>query len=409
MAHDVTERNRTEKARRLAEEQLRQSQKMEAVGQLTGGVAHDFNNILMVILANADSLQEEELDAATLARRVENIAAAVGRASALTRQLLAFSRQQPLNPKRTDISKLVAGTGELLRRSLGDHIEIKSVFADALWTTNVDPAQLEAALVNLCVNARDAMPDGGTLVIETLNVTLDDEYVAQNPDATVGDYVVLAVTDTGSGMSAETVARIFEPFFTTKELGKGTGLGLSMVYGFIKQSNGHIKVVSDLGRGTCFRLHLPRADGPQEVTAELPVTSLAGGRERVLVVEDEPGVRSVVVQQLLSLGYAVSQASDGAAGLACFETAAQPYDLLLTDVMMPGPLNGKTLSDAVVRRWPITKVVFMSGYAENMIVRDGRVDAGVLLLSKPFHKADLARIVRQALDGSVVPALQTAP
>ena len=250
------------------------------------------------------------------------------------------------------------------------------MFADDLWPTNVDPAQLESALINLCVNARDAMPDGGTLLIETRNVTLDDAYAAQNPDATAGDYVVLAVTDTGSGMSAETVARIFEPFFTTKELGKGTGLGLSMVYGFIKQSNGHIKVVSEVDRGTSFQLHLPRTDAPQEVTAALPGAGVVGGSERVLVVEDEPEVRSVVVQQLQSLGYAVSQAPDGALGLAYFEAAEQPYDLLLTDVMMPGSLNGKALADEVVRRWPITKIVFMSGYAENIIVRDGPFDAG---------------------------------
>jgi PAS domain S-box-containing protein len=405
MGQDVTERNRTEKARRQTEEQLRQSQKMEAVGQLTGGVAHDFNNILMVILANADSLLEEEFDAAPMADRVGKIAAAVGRASTLTRQLLAFSRQQPLSPKRINISKLVAGTGELLRRSLGNHIEVTSVFADALWTANVDPAQLESALVNLCVNARDAMPDGGKLLIETSNVTLDDAYVAENSDAKTGDYVVLAVTDTGSGMSAETMARVFEPFFTTKELGKGTGLGLSMVYGFVKQSHGHIKIVSEPGHGTSFRLHLPRNDGSQEGAPELTVTRAVGGRERVLVVEDEPEVRAAVVQQLQSLGYAVSQAADGAAGLASFETSARPYDLLLTDVMMPGRLNGKTLSDEVVRRWPLTKVIFMSGYSENMIVRDGRIDAGTFLLSKPFHKTDLADIMRQAFDGPVGAAL----
>ncbi len=402
MAQDVTGRVRAEQARQAAEAQLRQAQKMEAVGQLTGGIAHDFNNILMVILSNADSLQDDDVDAATLAERVESIGQAVDRASGLTRQLLAFSRQQPLSPKRTNISTLVAGTGELLRRSLGDHIEVRTVFADDLWSTNVDQAQLEAALVNLCVNARDAMPDGGRLLIETRNVTLDDAYVARHPDASAGDHVVLAVTDTGSGMPAETVARVFEPFFTTKDVGKGTGLGLSMVYGFIKQSNGHIEIVSDVGHGTCVKLYLPRSDGPQEPATVRPGTRMVGGRERILVVEDEPQVRAAVVEQLQDLGYTVSQSPDGPTALASCETMAQPYDLLLTDVMMPGPFNGKGLADRVARRWPTTKIVFMSGYAENVIVRDGHVDEGALLLSKPFNKKGLALIVRQALDGARV-------
>jgi PAS domain S-box-containing protein len=400
MGQDVTEREHAETARLQAEAQLRQSQKMEAVGQLTGGIAHDFNNILTVILANADALQEETLDAATLAERLDRISQAVLRASELTRRLLAFSRKQALSPKPTDVSNLVAGTEVLLRRSLGAHIEIKSVFADGLWTANVDQAQLESALVNLCVNARDAMPGGGKLLIETSNVTLDAAYVAQNLHATVGDYVVLSVTDTGTGMPPETLAKVFEPFFTTKELGKGTGLGLSMVFGFITQSGGHINVVSEVGRGTSFRLHLPRFEGVQQAPAILQRVSFVGGRERVLVVEDEPQVRSVVVEQLQSLGYAVSQACDGTSGLASFETATQPYDLLLTDVMMPGPLNGKGLADEVTLRWPMTKIIFMSGYAENAIVHDGQLDAGTLLLNKPFHKKDVALIVRQALDGS---------
>ena len=403
MAQDVTERNQAEKARLRAEAQLRQSQKMEAVGQLTGGIAHDFNNILMVILANADALQEESRDDA-MANPLEQISRAAERAADLTRQLLAFSRKQPLDPKRTDINKLVAGTGELLGRSLGENIEIESALASPLWMTNVDQPQLEAALVNLCLNARDAMPGGGRLSIETRNATLDADYVARNPDATAGEYVALKVVDTGCGMAPETLAKVFDPFFTTKEVGKGTGLGLSMVYGFIKQSKGHVKVTSELGIGTRFTLYLPRDESVSEEPALPQTPRLIGGRERILVVEDEAQVRASVVQQLQSLGYAVDQAPDGAAGLASFEAAAVPYELLLTDVMMPGALNGKALAEAVLERWPATKVVFMSGYSADAIIHDGRLDAGTLLLTKPFRKKDLAQIVRQALAGAKKPA-----
>ena len=390
-------------ARHAAEEQLRQSQKMEAVGQLTGGIAHDFNNILMVILANADALQEEDTDAATLAENVDQIGKAVLRASELTRQLLAFSRKQPLNPKRTDLNDLVNDTGKLLRRALGEHIEIESKLAAGLCTVNIDRTQLETALVNLCVNARDSMPGGGKLLIETRNVSLNKDNVTQANDVVPGDYAMLSVTDTGTGMPAETRAKVFEPFFTTKEVGKGTGLGLSMVYGFIKQSNGHITIHSEVGRGTTFRLYLPRSDGVQEEVAVRQAASLPRGKESILVVEDEPLVRASVVKQLQSLGYTVSQASDGAAGLASFDAAPQPYDLLLTDVVMPGPLNGRAFANEVALRWPRTKIVFISGYAENAVLHDGQADEGVLLLSKPFRKSDLAEIIRRALDGTAGP------
>jgi PAS domain S-box-containing protein len=408
---DVTEQLRGEKAREtsekgrsVAEEQLRQSQKMEAVGQLTGGIAHDFNNILMVILANADELQEEATsEAALVTARLEPITEAVLRASALTRQLLAFSRTQPLNPTRTDLNDLVSDTGKLLHRALGEHIEIDSALAGGLWTVNIDRTQLETALVNLCVNARDAMPGGGKLLIETRNVSLDKDNITQANDVAPGDYVMLSVTDTGSGMSPETRAKVFEPFFTTKEVGKGTGLGLSMVYGFIKQSNGHITIHSELGRGTTFRLYLPRNDGVQEKAAVRNTAPLPRGAERILVVEDEPLVRAGVVRQLQSLGYSVSQAPDGAAGIASFEAAPKPYDLLLTDVVMPGRMNGRVFADEVARRWPTTRVIFISGYAENAVLHDGQADEGVLLLSKPFRKKDLAEIVRRALDGTAGP------
>ena len=394
---DVTDRIRADLAHKAAEEQLRQSQKMEAVGQLTGGIAHDFNNILTVILANIDALQEEENVGAPVAARLERVSKAVQRASDLTRQLLAYSRKQPLRPQRTNINDLVTTTGSLLRRSLGAQVEIESVLADGLWPVSVDRTQLETALVNLCVNARDAMPDGGRLSIETANVTLDAEHVARNPDAIIGDHVMLAVTDTGSGMAPNVAARVFEPFFTTKGIGKGTGLGLSMVYGFIKQSKGHIAVESALGRGTTFRLYLPRGKKGQVDKTPEPRMEVVGGKERILVVEDEPNVRAGAVLQLRSLGYTVSEAPDGAAGVAAFEAASPPFDLLLTDVVMPGRLNGKALADEVARRWPATRIVFMSGYSDNALTEDGRLSAGVLLLSKPFRKADLASIVRRAL------------
>ncbi len=390
--------------RRSVEAQLRQAQKMEAVGQLTGGIAHDFNNILFVILANIDALQEEEILAAPVVERLEQIAKAVGRASTLTRQLLAFSRQQPLRPQQTDLNDLVADTGELLRRALGTQIEIESVLSDGLGVANIDRSQLETALVNLCINARDAMPDGGRLLIETCNVTLDEDYVALNPDATPGDYAMIAVTDTGTGIPPETLRKVFEPFFTTKEVGKGTGLGLSMVYGFIKQSDGHIKIYSEVGVGTSFKLYLPCSGEAAEQASPPRNASLPRGTERILVVEDDPQVRTSVVEQLQSLGYDVSEVSDGQAGFAAFRVAVRPYDLLLTDVVMPGPLNGKAMADEVTRRWPNTKVVFMSGFTEMSIARHGRLPENVLLLSKPFRKADLAQIVRQALDGTGQPA-----
>ena len=385
--------------RRAIEEQLRQAQKMEAVGRLTGGIAHDFNNILSVILANVD-IEDEVLTAAEMTDRMSRIGEAVDRASTLTRQLLAFSRKLPLNPKRTQLNDLVAGTGRLLRRALGEHIELDAVLADNLWQVNVDRAQVETALVNLCINARDAMSGGGRLLIETTNVTLDHDYVGENPDAVAGDYVLISVSDSGTGIPPEVLSKVFEPFFTTKEVGKGTGLGLSMVYGFIKQSEGHIEIESEVGRGTKVKLYLPRSvSGGDDVEADRQRAALPGGSERLLVVEDDPQVRNGVVRQLRSLGYAVTEAADAAAGIAAFAAAARPFDLLLTDVMMPGEMNGRLLAEEVVRRWPSTRVVFMSGYAANIIFRQDQLDSGLLLLSKPFRKIDLARMIRRGIAG----------
>jgi PAS domain S-box-containing protein len=391
---DVGERLRMEQAREAAEEQLRQAQKMEVVGQLTGGVAHDFNNLLMVILANAEEVQEEEGLDPRVKARLEQIAKAVLRASELTSQLLAFSRKQALNPKATDLNELVAMTGKLLRRTLGGHIELVVDLAPDLWTVNIDRAQLETALINLCVNARDATPAGGRLVIQSRNIGYEAGAVPESADIEAGDYVRLSVADTGTGMPPDVLAKVFEPFFTTKDVGKGSGLGLSMVYGFIKQSGGAIGVESEVGRGTVVNLYLPRSDKRVELATVPGTVAMPGGSERILVVEDEPEIRNDVARQLKSLGYDVAEAADGAAGLAAFEAAEAPYDMLLTDVVMPGPLNGKALAETVSRRWPGTAIAFMSGYS------DGTVESS--LLTKPFRKHDLARHVREALDSATV-------
>ena len=389
--HDLTERNRTEN-------ELRQSQKMEAVGQLTGGIAHDFNNILMVILANVDTIIDDEAAPAGILERVHQIDRAAQRAAELTRQLLAFSRKQPLRPLPTDLNDIVTSTVRLIRRTFAEDITVETALARDLWTTSIDRTQLEAALVNLCINARDAMPQGGKLLLQTANIVLDEDYITGNPDAVVGEQVMIAVTDTGDGIAPENLDKVFEPFFTTKEVGRGTGLGLSMVYGFIKQSQGHIKVYSEVGCGTSIKLYLPRIIDNGEAPAPASDLALAGGNERILVVEDDPQVRRGVVRQLRSLGYTVDEASDGAAGLVAFSAAAAVYDLVLTDLVMPGTLSGRSLADAVTQRRPGTPVVFMSGYTEEAIIRQIRLDPGMHLLAKPFRKRDLARMIRSVLD-----------
>ncbi len=377
-------------------EQLMQAQKMEAVGQLTGGVAHDFNNILTIVLANADAIADDDRTPPHIARRAQRISDAGQKASELTRQLLAFSRKQVLKPEVSDLNDLVATTGQLLRRTLGEHVTVQTIASPNLWPTYVDRPQVETALINLCINARDAMPQGGRLTIETRNVTLSEDYVArQEDDLTAGEYVMLSVGDTGSGMPPEVLRRVFEPFFTTKEVGKGTGLGLSMVYGFIRQSNGHIEVKSDVGRGTTVMMYFRRSDPVVAAAAPQRRRAMPRGSERILVVEDEDAVRDIVGEQLGSLGYDVKLASNADQALELLR--ANIFDLVLTDVVMPGRLNGKALAEEIQRLWPDTRIVFMSGYSENVLMRDGRLDSGVMLLAKPYVKADLARVIRNAL------------
>ena len=381
------------------EAQLREARKLEAVGQMTGGVAHDFNNLLTVIIGTAETLTERLGDDAESVVLAGMTVAAAQRGSELTSRLLAFARRQPLEPKPTNIARLLTDFGPILRRSLSEDIELEVVSGGRLWAAMVDPGQLETALLNLAINARDAMPTGGRLMIETGNVTLDEEYARANEEVTPGRYVMVSVSDTGTGMPPDVVSRAFEPFFTTKEVGKGSGLGLSMVYGFAKQSRGHVRIYSEPGEGTTVRLYLPRAhtDEPTPASVGGRSAEMPRGTERVLVVEDDAMVREHVARQLRSLGYAVTEAPDGQQALLRLEQG-EGFDLLFTDVVMPGGLNGRDLAAAARALCADIKVLFTSGYSENAIVHHGRLDPGVQLLSKPYRKRDLAERVRRILD-----------
>lgn len=386
-SRDISERER-------AEEAARRSQRMEAVGQLTGGVAHDFNNLLQVIRANLEMVERGIKDARNRAR-LQNAIHASDRAADLTRQLLAFARRQPLEPVVVNPGRLVGDMAELLRRTLGEAVEVETVIAGGLWNTIADPAQIESALLNLAINARDAMPEGGRLTVELANAALDDRYAARDADITPGQYVMLAVSDTGQGMSRETVARVFEPFFTTKPEGKGTGLGLSMVYGFVKQSKGHIQIYSEPGQGTTVKLYLPRTRQSEPGPAK--DEAMAEGRgETVLVVEDEDAVREAACAMLTELGYRCLPAEGPEAALALLE-AGRAVDLLFTDVIMPGGMKTPAFVARARELRPALSVLYTSGYTENAIVHHGRLDDGVTLLSKPYAKADLARKIAAAL------------
>jgi PAS domain S-box-containing protein len=393
IGRDMTERLKLEG-------QLRHAQKMEAVGQLTGGLAHDFNNILTTIIGMVEQLADEVGDQPKLARIAASLDEAAERGSQLVRRLLAFSRKHPLETRTLDVNDIVTRVVEMLTRTLGADIAVKTALAEGLWSAAADPSQLEDAIVNLALNARDAMPGGGQLLIETANVHLDGDYAAVNLDVTPGDYVLLNITDSGTGMAPHVVEHVFEPFFTTKESGRGTGLGLSMVYGFIKQSRGHVKIYSEVGHGTSIRLYLPRAvTAIAMVEIEPAASALQPARhETVLVVEDDAAVRTVATNILEGLGYQVLQAEDGDAALAILD-ASGPIDLLFTDLVLPNGMNGHDLLRQAWERRPGLKALFTSGYSANFVAASGAAEA-VPLLGKPYRKQKLAEAVRNVLDAS---------
>ncbi|QOZ68923.1 ATP-binding protein [Bradyrhizobium arachidis] len=404
-SYDVTDRLKEQQRLRVAEEALRQSQKMEAVGQLTGGIAHDFNNLLTGIIGSLELLQTRlgqgrvnEID-----RYVTAAQGAARRAAALTHRLLAFSRRQTLDPKPTDLNRLVMGMEELVRRTVGPEIAVEVVTAGGLWPTLIDASQLESALLNLCINARDAMPGGGRLTIETANRWLD-EHGAGERDLAPGQYVSLCVTDTGTGMTPDIVERAFEPFFTTKPMGQGTGLGLSMVYGFVRQSGGQVRIYSEVGQGTTMCLYLPRhygneADRPSTLAAKSAVRPKAG--HTILIVDDEPSIRMLLADALEEIGFSVLEAHDGPSGLKILQSEAT-IDLLVTDVGLPGGMNGRQLADAARTTRPALKVLFITGYAENAIIGNGQLAPDMQVLTKPFVVETLAsRVLDMIKDGTV--------
>ena len=388
--HDAT-------ASRETEHKLLQSQKLDAIGKLTGGVAHDFNNMLTVITGTTETLVAALAHQPALQKTAELIDQAAERCSELIQHLLAFARRQPLQPRDVDVNATVLDIAKLLRPTLGEQIEVDSILSQETATAHIDASQLANSLLNMAINARDAMPGGGKLLLETRNVVLDDAYAQANPDVTPGRYVMLAVSDTGGGMSQAVLDKVFEPFFTTKDVGKGSGLGLSMVYGFVTQSGGHIRIYSEIGHGTTIRLYLSPARGGIEATPAAP-TALRLGNETILVVEDDALVRNFVVMQLQNLGYRTVDAVNGPAALSLVE-AGQAFDLLFTDVVMPGGLSGRELAEKVSKLRPGIKVLYTSGYTDNAIVHQGRLDPGVLLLTKPYRKSQLANMIRRALAG----------
>ena len=392
--------------REAAEAQVRQMQKMESIGQLTGGIAHDFNNMLAIVIGSLDIAKRRlDTDRARALVCIDNALDGAHRGALLTTRLLAFSRQLPLEPRALDVNKLVGGMSEMLRHTIGEHLRVETVMAGGLWRAFVDPGQLENAILNLVINARDAMPDGGRLTVETSNAHLDDAYAVGNAEAVAGQYVLLSVTDTGTGMPADVIGRVFDPFFTTKGLGKGTGLGLSQVYGFVKQSSGHVKIYSEPGLGTTVKLYLPRHTGADtDLDAEAPQLSAESAQakagEVILVAEDDEKIRFLSVEALRDFGYTVVQAGDASQALAVL--AVQPHvDLLFTDIVMPD-MNGRQLTDRAREARPDLKVLYTTGFTKNAVVHNGVLDPGVALISKPFTIDELAIKVRLVLDGAGV-------
>ena len=390
---DMTEAKETERL-------LRQSQKMDAIGQLTGGIAHDFNNILTVIIGMIEILAEEVADDPQIVSVAKTIAQAADRGAELTQRLLAFARKQPLRPRETDVNALIIEATSLLRAALGEQIEIESLLDENALHALVDTPQLTTALLNLAVNARDAMPNGGRLTVETGNVFLDRNSLGAQDEIRPGRYVMIAVSDNGAGIPASIRDKVFEPFFTTKGVGRGTGLGLSMVYGFVKQSGGHVRIDSEEGRGTSIKIFLPQATAQAEASTASQTSTVEGGRETILVVEDDALVRKYVTGQLQSLGYRTLEAANGAEALAIVDSDVA-VELLFTDVIMPGSMNGRALAEEAIKRRPALKVLFTSGYTENAILSNGCLPAGVLLLAKPYRKAALAHMVRQAVNSDL--------
>jgi PAS domain S-box-containing protein len=390
---DLAERHEAERQR----EQLRQAQKMEAVGQLTGGLAHDFNNLLAIIIGNLDMLREVRADDPVTNELVRDALESALRGADLTRRLLAFARRQPLKPERVEINDVISAIVHLLTRTLGENISIEMSLAPNVWPVQVDRAQFEAVIANLATNARDAMPRGGALLIDTRNGHLDAAYAAGHSDVTPGDYVIVEVSDSGTGMPPDVLSRIFEPFFTTKEQGKGTGLGLSMVFGFMKQSGGHVSVYSELGKGTTFRLYLPRLQekaAAQEERSEQGASP--GGSETILVVEDNAGLRKIVMRQLRDAGYRVLEAADAEAAMEIIDSS-EPIDLLLTDIVMPGAMDGRDLARIAVARRPDVRALLTSGFPDARWNASGS-HTEARLLSKPYRKEELRRVVREVLD-----------
>ena len=378
----------------------RQSQKMEAIGHLTGGVAHDFNNLLQVISANLDlaAVGNSVKSDTQLKERLDNAIAAVVRGSRLTGQLLAFARRQALEPKSVDLGRVIRDMGDMLRRTLGETIAVETVVAGGLWNTLVDPGQVENTVLNLAINARDAMPEGGKLTLEVANAYLDDTYAGVHNEVTPGQYVMLAVSDTGSGMAPEVLGRVFEPFFTTKPEGKGTGLGLAQAYGFVKQSGGHIKIYSEVGHGTTIKLYLPRTRRQTDALEVGLGQPVKGGSEQILVVEDDPDVRAAVLDMLMELGYRVSHAENAESALALLRKEAP--DLIFTDVVMPGAIPTREFTRRAQEMHPGVRILYTSGYTQNAIVHNGKLDDDALLLSKPYRKDELARKLRSVFAGT---------